>query len=283
MALRWLLYLLIWLALTFFSLKFCIEPECCNAGEEIGAVDDGNGVTDPVENTYALPTLLNSGDIDQGADYAALLDRLRSEYAADSTQRLQIYGNYYADEAAPDGFENMGFARAERIAQMIHADLGIPLDKMDRLARLISEDLPAADSPWEGGRFAWAADMGDDEGPQVIELSSDEITIRFPFDKSTKDLGTEVESYLETLTQRLLQTDERVEITGHTDNIDTDAYNMRLGQQRADFVKSRLVAYGAPADRIATRSEGESNPEATNGTSAGRAINRRAVVRLMPN
>ena len=393
MALRWLLYLLIWLALTFFSLKFCIEPECCSAGEEIGAVDEGNGVTNP-GGTLALPTSLNSAEIEQGADYEALVARLRGEYEADPSQRLQILGNYYADESTLTGFDNMGFVRAERIAQMLNADLGIPMDKMDRMARLISEDTPEADARWEAGRFSWAADMGPttalatslnsaeidqgedfaalierlkgeyeadpsqrlqiyghyypdepapsgyenmgfvraeriaqmlnaelgipmdqmdllsrqldgdvpeadasweagtfawaagdggEDGPQVIQLSSNEITIRFPFDKSTKDLGEEVESYLQALTQRLLQTQENVVITGHTDNVDTEAYNMRLGQDRADFIKSRLVSYGAPADRITTRSEGESNPEATNSTSEGRAINRRAVVRLMPN
>jgi len=55
---------------------------------------------------------------------------------------------------------------------------------------------------------------------------------------------------------------------------------MRLGQQRADFVKRRLVNYGVDAGLISTSSQGENSPEATNATAEGRRINRRAVVTL---
>ncbi|MEO0787628.1 MAG: OmpA family protein [Bacteroidota bacterium] len=300
---RLIIYLLIWLVLMFVSLKGCIEPECCT-DDNIEEVDDNTGVIPPAEGTFAIPTMLNSADVEQGADYENWRNSLIAEFNNDPTQRLEIYGHFYPDESAPDGFENMGFARAETIARMLQPE--IPLDQIDRLARRLDGESPDAEARWEAGRSVFVVDMnagtdgdgdgdgsggdgtGDDDGDggdrdQVIELDENTITIRFPFRESTQTLSSSTEEYLNKLAQRLQQTDERVSITGHTDNVSSDEFNMRLGQSRADFVKRRLVAYGAPADRITTQSEGESNPEATNSTSAGRAKNRRAEVVLMPN
>jgi len=49
-------------------------------------------------------------------------------------------------------------------------------------------------------------------------------------------------------------------VTGHTDRIGTDAYNMRLSQRRADAVKSYLVSKGVASQRIETDAKGESQP-----------------------
>lgn len=49
-------------------------------------------------------------------------------------------------------------------------------------------------------------------------------------------------------------------VTGHTDRIGSDAYNMRLSQSRADAVKSYLVSKGVGSQRIETAAKGESQP-----------------------
>ncbi len=67
----------------------------------------------------------------------------------------------------------------------------------------------------------------------------------------------------------------RVEIQGHTDNIGSDEYNMKLSQRRADAVKQYLVKKGVDASRLDTRGFGESQPIDTNDTDLGRARNRR--------
>ena len=72
----------------------------------------------------------------------------------------------------------------------------------------------------------------------------------------------------------------RVTVTGHTDNVGSADVNMRLGQQRADAVRQRLIALGIPADRIATASRGMEQPIAPNDTPEGRARNRRAQIAL---
>jgi OOP family OmpA-OmpF porin len=75
-----------------------------------------------------------------------------------------------------------------------------------------------------------------------------------------------------------------VKVVGHTDSKGTDAYNMRLGQRRADTVASYLVSRNVPAAKIATNSMGESQPVAPNtlpngrDNPEGRAQNRRVEV-----
>jgi len=66
-----------------------------------------------------------------------------------------------------------------------------------------------------------------------------------------------------------------VRIEGNTDSVGSDAYNMKLGQRRADSAESYLVSRGISASRLSTVSFGESKPIASNDTAEGRAQNRR--------
>ncbi len=267
-----LIMLVAWLIFAFLTLKTCIQPTCCGAGGE----DTTQVVPPPVPaaKDYALVTSLGKGEVLQGDLWPDLRSRLLAEYRANPDQELEIYGHYYADEAAPDGYENMGFYRAELIKNMLVPD--IPADQIRLLSRRLDRAVPAADELWDAGSFSWHAK---DQETEIIEID-DEIIIRFPFNSDIKNPDPAIDAYLLKLTQRLAQTNERVSITGHTDNIGSDDFNMRLGQRRADYIKSILVGHGAAADRITTRSEGESNPTDTNTTERGRQNNRRAVVKL---
>lgn len=73
--------------------------------------------------------------------------------------------------------------------------------------------------------------------------------------------------------------DARLNIGGHTDNIGSYGYNMRLSLRRAKAVESYLVKHGVPKDRITVRGYSYSKPIASNKTAAGRAKNRRAEIR----
>jgi OOP family OmpA-OmpF porin len=67
----------------------------------------------------------------------------------------------------------------------------------------------------------------------------------------------------------------KIEIQGHCDWRGSDEYNMKLGLRRAEGVKKYLVAHGISADRLFTKSYGESKPIADNKTEEGMAKNRR--------
>jgi outer membrane protein OmpA-like peptidoglycan-associated protein len=64
-------------------------------------------------------------------------------------------------------------------------------------------------------------------------------------------------------------------IEGHTDSVGSDDFNLALSQQRANSVKSRLVADAVDPARITTVGYGEKYPVASNDTTSGKAQNRR--------
>ena len=68
-------------------------------------------------------------------------------------------------------------------------------------------------------------------------------------------------------------------IEGHTDSIGSDAYNQKLSERRAATVREYLIAQGIAESRMAPTGFGESQPVADNKTAAGRAENRRVVLR----
>lgn len=49
-------------------------------------------------------------------------------------------------------------------------------------------------------------------------------------------------------------------VTGHTDRIGSNSYNMKLSQRRADAVKNYLVDKGVSGNRIETAARGEDEP-----------------------
>jgi peptidoglycan-associated lipoprotein len=67
-----------------------------------------------------------------------------------------------------------------------------------------------------------------------------------------------------------------VMVEGHCDNRGTEAYNIALGERRAESVKNFLVDLGISANRLNTISYGEERPIAMGQDEASWAKNRRA-------
>ena len=72
-----------------------------------------------------------------------------------------------------------------------------------------------------------------------------------------------------------------LELEGHADWVGTENYNERLGLARAETVRRYLAEQlQVPAERITVISYGENSPVASNSTRAGRANNRRVVIKV---
>lgn len=69
--------------------------------------------------------------------------------------------------------------------------------------------------------------------------------------------------------------DAKFEVAGYTDNIGTDADNLKLSQSRAESVRAYMILKGVAADRLVATGYGAERPIKDNATSAGRASNRR--------
>lgn len=72
-----------------------------------------------------------------------------------------------------------------------------------------------------------------------------------------------------------------VEISGHTDSIGSDAYNLNLSRLRAKSVADYLISQGIEPHRLEVRGYGSKFPVATNETEEGRQLNRRVEFKVI--
>lgn len=70
-------------------------------------------------------------------------------------------------------------------------------------------------------------------------------------------------------------------ISGFTDNIGDDGFNLKLSGERALSVKKYLVSKGIVESRIKTEGKGKSSPVASNESEEGKAKNRRVEIKIV--
>jgi outer membrane protein OmpA-like peptidoglycan-associated protein len=105
--------------------------------------------------------------------------------------------------------------------------------------------------------------------------------INFAFNKS--DITPEAKKILDVIAASLneqVNTSRTIDVTGNTDAIGSEKYNLKLGQERADQAKAYLVSKGVAESRVNARTAGKGDPIAPNTTDNGRATNRRVLVML---
>lgn len=229
--------------------------------------------------TAGLPMIANweKPEVSAGSTFDAFKANAMAGKTDDNI--LEIVGYYYEDEAKPDGFANMGLARAAKIKELLAP--GIPDDRIQLRARLISADSDSdvRNSPFAGGEISWKA--ADAKAAETLEELDDRAVIRFPFGSTRRISNPQLEDYLKKLADRVKESGENVSLVGHTDNKGEEASNQKLGLRRAQVVKDYLVRRGVPASQISVDSKGETQPVASNDTDEGRQENRRTEVRLI--
>ena len=108
--------------------------------------------------------------------------------------------------------------------------------------------------------------------PFVIE----KINLRFNFKFNSAELDAPSMEYLDELSAALKENVHmKVKLTGHTDNLGSAAFNMRLSRYRANVVREYLIERGVDPSKIKADGKGLSEPLNENVTEAERALNRR--------
>ena len=104
--------------------------------------------------------------------------------------------------------------------------------------------------------------------------------IFFDFDKATirSESANELDRLIKLLTDN---PGIRIELGSHTDAKGSDAYNMKLSQQRSESVVNYLIGKGIAASRLEAKGYGETVPIATNDNDEGRQQNRRTEFKIL--
>ncbi|MCG6201866.1 OmpA family protein [Psychromonas antarctica] len=120
-----------------------------------------------------------------------------------------------------------------------------------------------------------------------VQRDGDNINLVMPgnitFATSKSTLKTDFYDVLDSVALVQKEFDKTIiVVAGYTDSVGSDAYNQQLSEQRArsvsDYLKNKEIA----AIRFDTVGFGERNPIADNKTAAGRALNRRVEISMLP-
>ncbi|MCU0430189.1 MAG: OmpA family protein [Cytophagaceae bacterium] len=104
--------------------------------------------------------------------------------------------------------------------------------------------------------------------------------IFFGFDSSALKPQSELE--LNRVVDMLLKNPSmQVEISAHTDDKGSEAYNLKLSQSRAESVVGFLVSKGINKDRLIPKGYGKSKPTVPNDSEENRAKNRRVEFKIV--
>ena len=95
--------------------------------------------------------------------------------------------------------------------------------------------------------------------PPALERITLSATELFRFDEATMNLP---QPKLDEIAKAMIDNPGigNVRITGYTDRLGTEAYNLKLSQRRAEVVKGYLVAKGVAASRLSAVGRGEADP-----------------------
>ena len=114
----------------------------------------------------------------------------------------------------------------------------------------------------------------------TVTLSNDKVT--FPVNKAA--ISDESKKLIDEAVAPLKAANKGVwfEIEGHTDSTGPEAYNLKLGEERAMAVRDYLaMTHGIALARLNVISYGPSKPVEDNKTKEHRAQNRRVVIKIL--
>ena len=179
---------------------------------------------------------------------------MRSKFVAKDASQYIVIGNFFMDsqtKSRPAKLDFGYFYLDNIVLKKVPPILPVPVDRNDLRYVTLKQD-------------------------KLIVLHN----IYFEFDKS--DLHPRSDKELQQLVAIMdANAEMEIEIIGHTDDMGTQEYNLKLSTLRARAVKKYLVENNISSSRLVITGKGNSEPMATNATEAGRQKNRRIEFRIL--
>ncbi|MEM6524789.1 MAG: OmpA family protein [Bacteroidota bacterium] len=124
--------------------------------------------------------------------------------------------------------------------------------------------------------------MKQDIALNPIKAGASTVLKNIFFDTNSYELRSESTTELDKVIKFLdLNSDVKIEISGHTDNVGGDDYNLKLSRNRAKAVFEYLVQAGIEKSKLTYSGYGPNRPIDDNNTSQGRQNNRRIEFNIL--
>ncbi len=146
------------------------------------------------------------------------------------------------------------------------AGVGRMMDNQERDMRQALAASEAASVRREGNLLAVVL-KGD------LTFDTDSTTVKPGLHKELDRIANVMIEYPQTL----------IRVEGHTDSVGIETHNDDLSERRAGNVRNLLVQRGIDFNKLEVIGYGESMPVANNQTEAGRQMNRRVEIKVVPN
>lgn len=190
--------------------------------------------------------------------------KLSTTFVPDQPFQHFTLGNFFSDKLTAN---HLSAEKHQQIEQK-NTTRGAAMDKIKRVTYLCIDDIYVAlenpPPPPESLEKALLKDRKYTFSAGVL------------FDSGKAELRPEAGSELDELVAFLQKFPETIlGISGYTDDVGSDAYNLELSERRAKSVQDYLETKGIRADHLRSRGFGETRPVAENTTEAGRQANRR--------
>ena len=120
---------------------------------------------------------------------------------------------------------------------------------------------------------------------EVVVVKQEAIVVRdVNFEFNSARLTAADKEKLNIIAARLKKdaANAQLKVTGYTESVGNEAYNLKLSKARAQSVVEYLIDSGVPRSQfVSVEGAGESNPVASNQTPEGRAQNRRTEILII--
>jgi len=198
--------------------------------------------------------------------------KLSTTFVPDQPFQSFTIGNFFTDHLTVN---DLSPEINKSIAQK-NATLTAPVDKIKRVTYRCIDDIYVA--------LAYPPDPPASLEKALLKDKKYTFSAGVLFDSGKADLRSEAGSELDSLVAFLQKFPEVVlGISGHTDDVGTDEYNLDLSQRRAKSVQEYLENKGIRADHLRSRGFGETRTVADNTTESGRQANRRVECIVLKN
>lgn len=194
------------------------------------------------------------------------------EFAHDWVAILETYGrttlkNFFKEEAETP-LEAAGGVRYHIPDTGLNVSLGASVGILDGIGAPRARGFAG---------LQWTSEPKEEAPRARIEKNKIILTEKIYFDTDKATIKSQSFLILDDVI-RILNENKKillVEIQGHCDWRESEAYNLSLSQRRAEAVKDYLVGKGIDANRLMAKGYGETVPIADNHTALGMSLNRR--------